>query len=111
MSDGQPPVRPGAGAAAAPPSDSVSPRLLWTVAIGIMLVPLNSTMIAVALPTLIDDLDASVSSVSWLVTSYLVAMAVLQPVGGHLGDRIGRRRLMLGGLTAFGLASAAAAAA
>src|SRR5207302_1534017 len=46
----------------------------------------------------------------WLVTAYLIVMASLQPVAGKLGDRLGRRRLILGGLIYFGLASLAAAA-
>jgi hypothetical protein len=42
--------------------------VLVTVALGSMLVPLNSTMIAVALPRLVDGFDPSLGSVSWLVT-------------------------------------------
>ena len=70
-----------------------------------MLVPLNSTMIAVALPHLTVDLDSDLASAGWLVTGYLIAMASLQPVAGKLGDRVGRRRVMLAGLVWFGLAS------
>jgi MFS family permease len=66
--------------------------VLATVALGSMLVPLNSKMIAVALPRLVDAFDASLGSVSWLVTSYLIAMASLQPVAGKLGDRVGAGR-------------------
>ncbi len=84
--------------------------VLWTVALGLMLVPLNSTMIIVALPRLIADFSTSVGTASWLVTSYLIAMASLQPVAGKLGDRIGRRPLMLGGLGWFALSSLGAAA-
>ena len=47
-----------------------------------MLVLRTSTTIAVALPRLADALDTSLGSVSWLVTSYLIAMASLQPVAG-----------------------------
>ena len=83
--------------------------ILLTVVLGTMLVPLNSTMIAVALPRVIEDFHASLSSAGWLVTGYLVAMASLQPVAGRLGDRIGRRPLVLGGLAWFAVASLAAA--
>jgi len=85
--------------------------ILLTVVLGTMLVPLNSTMIAVALPRLIADFHASLSSAGWLVTGYLIAMASLQPVAGRLGDRIGRRPLVVGGLIAFAGASLAAAVA
>jgi len=73
------------------------------------LAPLNSTMIVVALPTILADLGAPLAWGSWLVVSYLVAMAAVQPLGGALGDRFGRRRVMLLGLVGFGLASLAAA--
>ena len=83
--------------------------VLLAVALGSLLVPLNSTMIAVALPRLIDDLNTSLGAATWLVTAYLITMATLQPLGGRLGDRLGRRRLILGGLAWFTLASAGAA--
>jgi EmrB/QacA subfamily drug resistance transporter len=79
--------------------------VVLTVVLGTMLVPLNSTMIAVALPHLIHAFHARLGSVGWLVTGYLIAMASLQPVGGNLGDRLGRRPLMLGGLAWFAVAS------
>jgi EmrB/QacA subfamily drug resistance transporter len=79
--------------------------ILLTVALGTMLVPLNSTMISVALPRLIADFHSDLASAGWLVTGYLIAMASLQPVAGNLGDRLGRRPLVLGGLVWFGAAS------
>lgn len=87
---------------------SAERALLATVVLGTMLAPLNSTMIAVALPRLIEEFDTDVTNISWLVTAYLIAMAALQPVAGKLGDRLGRRPLMLGGLAYFGLASLSA---
>ena len=83
-------------------------EILVTVALGAMLVPLNSTMIAVALPRLIADFHSSLGAAGWLVTGYLIAMASLQPIAGNLGDRLGRRPLMLVGFVWFGIASLAA---
>ncbi len=83
--------------------------VLVPVALGTMLAPLNSTMIAVALPELLGDFDRSLAWGSWIVTSYLVAMATVQPLGGSLGDRYGRRRLFLIGLTLFLVATVVAA--
>ncbi len=83
--------------------------VLAPVALGTMLAPLNSTMIAVAIPSLLGDFDRSLAWGSWIVTSYLVAMAAVQPLGGALGDRYGRRRLFLIGLTLFLVATVVAA--
>ena len=74
-----------------------------------VLAPLNSTMIVVALPAVLADLEADLTWGSWIIVSYLVAMAAVQPLGGSLGDRLGRRRLMLFGLAGFALASLLAA--
>ncbi len=84
-------------------------RLIGSIALGNALVPLNSTMIVVALPAIARDAHADLASASWLITTYLIAMAALQPIGGRLGDRFGRRRLMLAALAYFGLASIGAA--
>jgi EmrB/QacA subfamily drug resistance transporter len=84
---------------------TVERSLLAMVALSIALAPLNSTMIAVALPGIVQDLNASVAVAGWLVTGYLIAMASLQPVAGKLGDWLGRRTLILGGLAWFGLVS------
>ncbi len=79
------------------------------VAAASVLVPLNSTMLVVALPHLLRDLDASLLSGGWLFTIYLITMASLQPVTGKIGDRLGPRRMMLFGLVGFGVASVACA--
>ena len=83
--------------------------ILVTVVLGAMLAPLNSTMIIVALPTLLGDFGRSLVWGSWIVASYLVAMAAFQPLGGSLGDRYGRRGLFLIGLTLFLVATVVAA--
>ncbi|MFL5895424.1 MAG: MFS transporter, partial [Thermoleophilaceae bacterium] len=83
--------------------------VLVTAALGTMLLPLNSTMVAVALPRIVDDLGASISASAWLVSGYLIAQASFQPLSGKLGDRLGRRPLILYGLASFGLVSLGAA--
>lgn len=83
--------------------------VLVTAALGTMLAPLNSTMIVVALPHILEEFGRSLAWGSWIVISYLVAMAAVQPLGGSLGDRYGRRRLFLTGLSVFLLATLAAA--
>ena len=90
------------------PARRAERAVIATVALGALLAPLNSTMIAVALPRIIEDFDSSIRSAGWLITSYLLALAVVQPPAGKLGDRYGRRPFVLGGLAAFGLASVGA---
>ena len=71
---------------------------LLSVATGAMLNPLNSSMIALAIPNIQKDFDLSYLTVSWLITSFYLASAVTQPIAGKLGDLIGRRKMFLGGL-------------
>ena len=75
------------------------------VASGSILVPLNSTMLAVALPGIMDEFHLGAAAVSTLVTLYLGAVAVALPISGSLGDRFGHRRAFLGGVVVFGVAS------
>jgi EmrB/QacA subfamily drug resistance transporter len=82
---------------------------LLVVALTTMLAPLNSTMIAVALPRITSEFNTDLTTTGWLVTGYLIAMASLQPIAGKLGDRYGRRWFMLGGLIYFGIVSIGAA--
>lgn len=84
------------------------PLFVVAIALANFLVPLNSTMIVVALPTIARDLRVDEQAVSWLITLYLIAMAALQPIGGRIGDRFGPRRVLLAALVGFALASAAA---
>ena len=82
--------------------------VLAAVALSGTLLPLNSTMLAVALPDIASGTGGGIAASSWLVTSYVVAMATLGPFAGRLGDRLGRRRVLLWGLAGFAAASAAA---
>lgn len=79
------------------------------VAFAVILAPLNSTMIAVGLPRIIDGFEITIPAAGWLITGYLISMAAMQPLAGKLGDRFGRRRIILIGLFAFGGASLLAA--
>ena len=91
-----------------PPGHVLSAAMLG-VASGAILVPLNSTMLAVALPGVMDDFTLGANAVSSLVTLYLGAVAVALPVGGSIGDRYGHRPAFLVGVLAFAVASALAA--
>ncbi len=92
--------------ASEPPTTTTNQRLLLaTIAAGTALAPLNSTMIAVVLPEIQRAFDTSVTATAWLVTIYLITMAVGQPIGGRLGDQLGRRPVYLVGLAWFVAAS------
>jgi EmrB/QacA subfamily drug resistance transporter len=88
----------------APPANSTL-LLIAVTSLGAILAPLNSTMVAVALPDIRDEFSLSHGAVAWLVSAYLIAMAVVQPLGGRLGDQIGRARVYRTGLIAFGVLS------
>jgi MFS family permease len=60
--------------------------LLAAVALGGLLALLNSTMLAVALPEIRSEFDVGHAAIGWLISSYLIVMAVAQSLGGQLGD-------------------------
>ena len=86
----------------------VSAFTIIGIALASALVPLNSTMIAVALPTLAREFDIYRGHAAILVTVYLGAMLIGQPVAGRIADSIGARRLGIIAVSGFGVCSAAA---
>jgi EmrB/QacA subfamily drug resistance transporter len=66
---------------------------------------IDGTIVNVALPTLQRDLHASGTQVEWTVSAYLLAFAATLIIAGRLGDIVGRKRMFLGGVAAFGAAS------
>ncbi|HEX7095473.1 MAG TPA: DHA2 family efflux MFS transporter permease subunit [Acidimicrobiales bacterium] len=86
----------------------VTERYRW-VSLGVVLVStlmvvLDTTIVNVALPEIRDSLRAG-DGVEWIVTAYLLAVAVSQPATGWLADRLGRKRVFVGSLVCFTLAS------
>ena len=69
------------------------------------LILLDETVVGVALPTIREDLGMSQVTAHWVVNAYLLVFAGLVIAGGRLGDMIGLRRLFVGGVTLFSLAS------
>lgn len=82
--------------------------LITTVALGVLLNPLNSSMIAVALSRIQEEFTLSFTDASWLISTYYLASALGQPVMGKLGDVFGAKRLYLIGLLMIAAASMAA---
>ncbi len=83
--------------------------LFLAVAFAGLLVPLNATMIAVALPEIRAEFGVSRGAIAWLLSSYLIAITVAQPIVGSLGDQLGRARVLRAGLLVFLICSLAAA--
>jgi DHA2 family methylenomycin A resistance protein-like MFS transporter len=81
--------------------------VLVAMCVGYFLVLLDVTIVNVALPSMGSDLGASVSGLQWVVDGYAIALASLMLAGGSIGDLRGHKRVVLGGLALFGLASIA----
>ncbi|WP_241835515.1 MFS transporter [Pseudofrankia asymbiotica] len=79
------------------------------VAVAVFAVGLDGTVLSVALPALAPRLHASATDLVWFSSAYLLTWAAAMPPLGSLGDRYGRRRVMIASLAAFGAASAWAA--
>ena len=79
-------------------------RFIVALTLGATLTPLNSTMIAVALPAMGESFQVSSSDLTlWLVSSYLLVNIILQSPAGKLGDIVGRRRAFMIGLSLFAI--------
>ncbi|MET7903727.1 MFS transporter [Streptomyces sp. NPDC005355] len=80
---------------------------LLTVALGVTMVALDGTIVAIANPAIQKDLGASLADVQWITNGYLLALAVALITAGKLGDRFGHRQTFLIGVVGFAAASAA----
>ncbi|MFE9026469.1 MFS transporter [Streptomyces iakyrus] len=103
------------GGAPADPSDATPGKGLrghpWltliTVAVGVMMVALDGTIVAIANPAIQKDLGATFAEVQWITNGYFLALAVSLITAGKLGDRFGHRQTFLIGVVGFAAASGA----
>ncbi len=89
-------------------------RKWWTLAgacAGLFLLMLDSTVVALALPAIRHDVDASSEGLQWVMNGYLLTIAVLVVTAGRLGDMFGRKRVFLAGMVFFALGSVVSGAA
>ena len=95
------------------PPERASPRpVFWIAVLGTFLAYLDVTIVNIAFPDIAGDFESSgFGALSWVVNAYALAFAALLVVLGRFADRIGRRRVYLGGVALFALASAACAVA
>jgi MFS transporter, DHA2 family, multidrug resistance protein len=82
-------------------------KTLAVLALSLVIIGLDNTILNVALPSLQDHFGASTSTLQWIVDSYLLVFAGLLLTMGTLGDRFGRKRALQAGLMVFGGASLA----
>lgn len=78
---------------------------LGALGLALLVVGLDTTVVVTALPTLSAKLQASTGELQWVLNAYTLVLAGLILPAGVLGDRLGRRRVLLGGLAVFGVAS------
>jgi hypothetical protein len=87
----------------------MTPKARWALAItsvAVFMVTLDNLVVTTAIPVLREDLHASLSGLQWTVNAYTLTFAVLLLTGAALGDRFGRRRLLVIGIAIFTVASA-----
>ena len=82
---------------------------LVVISLAVALIIVDSTIVNVAIPSIVDDLGITSTQVQWVQESYTIVFAALLLTFGTIADRVGRRRMMLIGITIFSLASVAAA--
>ena len=89
-------------------------RKWWTLAgacAGLFVLMLDSTVVALALPQIRHDVDASAEGLQWVMNGYLLTIAVLVVTAGRLGDMFGRRRVFVTGMALFAVGSVVSGAA
>lgn len=82
---------------------------LVVISIAVALIIVDSTIVNVAIPSVVDELGITSTQVQWVQESYTLVFAALLLVFGTLADRFGRRRILLIGVIVFALSSVAAA--
>src|ERR1700735_611000 len=78
---------------------------LAVVCMGQLMMGLDATIVNVALPSMQRDLGFSQANLAWVIDAYMIAFGSLLLLAGRLGDLLGRKRMFLGGLVLFTLAS------
>src|ERR1044072_5854718 len=81
------------------------PVILTALLLAAFMINLDTTIVNVALPTLVRELHASTVQLEWIVDAYNLLFAAFVLAAGNLGDRVGRKGVLLVGLAVFGASS------
>jgi MFS family permease len=76
--------------------------------LALLVLMIDSTVLTIAIPSLIRELDATPSDIQWILDSYVLVFAGLLLTAGSLSDRFGRRLMLILGLIVLGVGSLAA---
>jgi EmrB/QacA subfamily drug resistance transporter len=79
---------------------------LWALCLGFFMILVDSTIVSVAIPSMMASLNADINEVLWVTSAYLLAYAVPLLITGRLGDRVGPKALYQAGLVLFTVSSA-----
>ena len=79
--------------------------IILTAVLASLLEIIDTSIVNVAIPTMMGNLGATLEDISWVVTGYIIANAIVLPISAWLGSRIGRRKYYVGCILAFTLAS------
>ncbi len=78
---------------------------VFVLALGLMIIIIDTTLLNVALAYVIRDLQTDIQSIQWVITAYALTLAALTITGGRLGDLWGRKRMFIVGAAIFALGS------
>ncbi|MGD8564721.1 MAG: MFS transporter, partial [Desulfarculaceae bacterium] len=78
---------------------------MFGVGLGVLMATLDTSIVNISLPTLVQELHTDFATVQWVVVSYVLVLTSLMLSAGRMGDLFGKKRLYMGGLSLFSLAS------
>ena len=96
------PTAPDHPATPTPADDAPSPwPALWALVIGFFMILVDSTIVSIATPALLEHFGTGLGPVLWVTSAYLLAYATPLLITGRLGDRFGQRRIFIAGIALY----------
>src|ERR1700677_4643134 len=79
--------------------------IIFTAALASLLEIIDSSIVNVAIPTMMGNLGATLDEISWVTTGYMIANSIVLPIAAWLGSRLGRKKYFTGAILLFTIAS------